>query len=61
MKPGEDHAKWVVYPVNEGNMMTWHEFAAKNRVAHSTRKRLLLAIVDDENEVTFYEVNWVRP
>ncbi len=61
VKPGEDHAKWVVFPVHEADVMTWYEFSAKNRVAHSTRKRLLLAIVDDENEVTFYEVNWVRP
>lgn len=61
VKPGEDHAKWVVFPVHEGQTLTWYEFAAKNRVAHSTKKRLLMAIVDDENEVTFYEVNWVRP
>ncbi len=61
VKPGDDHAKWVVFTVPEGDTLTWYEFAAKNRVAHSTRKRLLLAIVDDESEVTFYEVNWVRP
>ena len=61
VKPGEDHAKWIVYPVSEGETLTWYEFAAKNRVAHSTRKRLLLAIVDAENDVTFYEVKWMRP
>ncbi len=61
IKPGEDHAKWVVFPVHEASTLTWHEFSAKNRVAHSTKKRLLLAIVDDENDVTFYEIKWVRP
>lgn len=61
VKPGEDHAKWVVYPVHESNSLTWYEFSAKNRVAHSTKKRLLLAIVDDEGSVTYYECNWVRP
>ena len=61
IKPGEDHARWVVFPVSEGGTMTWYEFAAKNRVAHSTRKRLLLAIVDAENDCTFYEVKWMRP
>ena len=61
IKPGEDHAKWVVYPVHEGETLTWYEFAAKNRVAHSTRKRLLMAIVDDEGDVTYYEVKWTRP
>jgi len=61
IKPGEDHAKWVVFPVHESEVLTWHEFAAKNRVAHSTKKKLLLGIVDDEGDVTYYEVRWTRP
>ncbi|MFH1637662.1 MAG: tRNA-intron lyase [Candidatus Woesearchaeota archaeon] len=61
IKPGEDHAKWVVFPVHEVSSLTWYEFSAKNRVAHSTRKRLLLGVVDDEGDVTYYEVKWVRP
>jgi len=61
IKPGEDHAKWIVFPVYETSSLTWHEFAAKNRVAHSTKKRLLIAIVDDEGDCTFYEVSWIRP
>lgn len=61
VKPGEDHAKWIVFPVHEASVFTWHEFSAKNRVAHSTKKRLLLGVVDDENDVTYYEVKWMRP
>ena len=61
VKPGEDHAKWVVFPVYEGNTLTWHEFAAKNRVAHSTRKRLLIGVVDEENCVSYWESRWLRP
>jgi len=61
IKPGEDHAKWILYPVHEGEVLTWHEFSAKNRVAHSTRKRLLIAVVDEESDCTFYEVAWKRP
>ena len=61
VKPGEDHAKWIVYPVHENDVLTWHEFAAKNRVAHSTKKRLLIGIVDEEDDVTYYEIKWVRP
>jgi tRNA-intron endonuclease, archaea type len=61
VKPGEDHAKWVLYCVNEKEVSTWHEFSAKNRVAHSTKKKLLIGVVDDEGAVTFYEVKWVRP
>jgi len=61
VKPGEDHARWIVYPVHEGDTLTWYEFAAKNRVAHSTKKRLLMGIVDDEGDVTYYEIRWMRP
>ena len=61
IKPGEDHAKWIVYPVHESNVTTWYEFAAKNRVAHSTRKRLLIGVMDEESEVSYWEVSWIRP
>ena len=60
IKPGQDHAKWILYPVKESQKLTWHDFAAKNRVAHSTKKNLLIAIVDEENDVTYYEISWVR-
>lgn len=61
IKPGEDHAKWVVFPVHEATALTWNEFAAKNRVAHSTKKRLLLAVVDNEGDVSYWESRWIRP
>lgn len=61
VKPGEDHAKWIVYPVHEGESLTWYDFAAKNRVAHSTKKRLLIGVVDDEADVSYWEIRWVRP
>jgi tRNA-intron endonuclease len=61
IKPGQDHAKWIVYPVKESQKLTWQDFAAKNRVAHSTKKRLLIAVVDDEGDVSYWEVRWLRP
>ncbi|MBW3016072.1 tRNA-intron lyase [Candidatus Woesearchaeota archaeon] len=60
-KPGEEHAKWIVYPVKESQKLTWQDFAAKNRVAHSTKKKLLIAVVDDEGDVSYWEVRWLRP
>ncbi|PIN89635.1 tRNA-intron lyase [Candidatus Pacearchaeota archaeon CG10_big_fil_rev_8_21_14_0_10_32_14] len=67
VRPGRDrkdtkheHAKWVCFVDHESGKLTWHDFSAKNRVAHSTKKNLLLAIVDEENSVTYYEVNWIR-
>ncbi|MAG45226.1 MAG: tRNA-intron lyase [Nanoarchaeota archaeon] len=61
VKPGEDHAKWIVYPLRETETLTLYEFSAKNRVAHSTRKTLLLAVVDDEGDVSYWNSSWVKP
>lgn len=58
--PGKAHAKWIVFTDTENKNISWHEFSAKNRVAHSTKKKLLLAIVDEENDVTYYEVSWLK-
>ncbi|MEM4703119.1 MAG: tRNA-intron lyase [Candidatus Pacearchaeota archaeon] len=61
VKPGQEHARWLLFPVYESSGLTWHEFAAKTRVAHSTKKRLLIGIVDHEGDVTYYEIRWLRP
>jgi len=59
-KPGEEHARWILNSVKESEKVDWHDFAAKSRVAHSTKKNLLLGIVDEDGDVTYYEVGWVR-
>ena len=60
-RPGKKHAKWIVFTDYESGKLTWHEFSAKSRVAHATRKNLLLAIVDEEGDITYYETKWIRP
>jgi tRNA-intron endonuclease, archaea type len=57
---GENHSKWLLFPVSATQNMTWQDFSAKNRIAHSTNKKLLIAIVDEENAVSYYEVNWLK-
>ena len=59
-KIGKNHSKWICFPVSENQVMTWQDFSAKNRVAHSTKKNLLIAIVDEEGSVSYYEVSWKR-
>jgi tRNA-intron endonuclease len=61
IKPGQDHAKWVLFATSEGDTFSWRDFAAMNRVAHSTRKHLLVGIVDAEGEITYYTVRWTKP
>jgi tRNA-intron endonuclease len=58
--PKEEHAKWIVFVEHESKTLKWHEFSAKNRVAHSTNKKLLLAILDEESKPSYYEVSWIK-
>ena len=60
-RPGKEHAKWIVFVAHESKRFTWHEFSAQNRIAHSTKKNLLLAIIDEEGDISYYEVRWIKP
>lgn len=60
-KPGESHARWILFTAKEHDSINWHEFAAKNRIAHSTNKNLLIGIVDEESDVSYYDISWARP
>jgi len=60
-RPGEEHAKWVLFAVGQDETFDWKKFAAMNRVAHSVRKKLLIGILDDEGDVTYYEISWTKP
>lgn len=60
IKPGQDHALWLLQCFKESSSFSWQDFAAKSRVAHSAKKSLVIAIVDDEDDVTYYKVNWMK-
>lgn len=59
-RPGSAHAPWLLYILPESQKISPQEFAAKARVAHSTKKKLLLAIVDSEESITYYETGWKK-
>lgn len=56
----KDHSKWLCFTTSENENLKWSEFSSKNRVAHSTKKNLLIAVVDEENDVTYFEVSWIK-
>jgi tRNA-intron endonuclease len=56
-KPGKNHAPYLLHVVNSNQIKT-KDFCAKSRVAHSTAKKLLLAIIDSQEDISYYEVNW---
>jgi tRNA-intron endonuclease len=60
-KISETHSKWICFPVSENSKFSWQDFSAKTRVAHSTKKNLLIAITDEEANVSYYEIKWTQP
>ncbi|MBI5060697.1 MAG: tRNA-intron lyase [Candidatus Aenigmarchaeota archaeon] len=55
-KAPTEHTRWVVYCVPEDYTCSFQELSRAVRLAHSIRATFLWAIVDCEDEVTFYEV-----
>jgi tRNA-intron endonuclease len=59
--PGEAHSKFLVHAVPEGIKLTPTDLARAVRLAHSVRKKILWAVVDDEGDVTYYALTRERP
>ena len=57
----DSHARWIVFPISSNEKIHPKELISKSRITHSTGKKLLLAIVDSEEDITFYEIEWVKP
>jgi len=60
-RPGKAHAKWLVFSTKENAKSSWKEMSGMARVANSTKKNVLVGIVDSENGVSYFEVSWRRP
>jgi tRNA-intron endonuclease, archaea type len=54
----ETHSVYAVQVYHESQKLHWSSFSSNARVAHSTKKKVLFAIVDDDFSVTYYEVDW---
>ncbi len=58
-KPGKEHAKYLILIPTQDKMNT-KEFCSSARVANSTNKILLIALIDSEEDITYFEINWKR-
>lgn len=59
--PGKGHSDYLVKVVYESFYINVLDFASYIRVSHGVNKKLLLAIVDDDFDITYYNVEWTRP
>ena len=59
--PGNGHSDYLVKVYPENYQMKSSDFSSYVRVAHGVNKKLLFAVVDEENDITYYNVEWTRP
>jgi len=59
--PSKTPSKWWVCALSERTMFSFDRTLADLSVSKGLRKNLLLAIVDEEGDVTYYEVKIVTP
>lgn len=59
--PGKGHSDYLVKVIFENYDINALDFASYVRIAHGVNKKLLLAIVDEDFDITYYNVEWTRP
>jgi tRNA-intron endonuclease, archaea type len=59
--PGEGHSNYLVKVASENHNVSISDFSSYVRVAHGVNKKLMLAIIDDEGDITYYNIEWMRP
>ncbi len=59
--PGKGHSDYLVKIIYENYVIDALDFSSYVRVSHGVNKKLLLAIVDDDLDITYYNVEWTRP
>jgi len=59
--PGNGHSDYLVKVAPEDYEIKSSDFSSYVRVAHGVNKKLLFAVVDEENDITYYNIEWTRP
>ena len=59
-KKNAKHSLWLVEILGDKDAVKIKDLASKSRVAHTTKKNVLLAVVDKEGDITYFENNWKR-
>jgi len=55
-KSVKEHTKWIVHAIPENFTCSFPELSRAVRLAHNIRAKMLWAVVDEEGDVTYYEV-----
>ena len=56
----DEHSQWLVWVVPENMRFSPNDITARVRVAHGVRKNMIMAVVDEDNDVVYYKIEWVK-
>ncbi|MDD2679153.1 MAG: tRNA-intron lyase [Candidatus Nanoarchaeia archaeon] len=59
-KIGQDHAKWLAYCISQNDSLKIIDYSRMIRVCHSVKKSMILGIIDDEGDATYFESHWEK-
>jgi len=57
-KPGKTPSEYLVLAISERRPIPLEEFVEKLNMCQRLRRKLIMAIVDEETDITYYEVRW---
>ena len=60
-KPGEAHTEFTVQVMPEEKRLEITDISRMVRLARAIRTKLVLAVVDSENEIVYYEIKRISP
>jgi tRNA-intron endonuclease len=60
-KEAHEHTKFVVHAISEEDRFSYPELSRAVRLAQNIRAKMVWAVVDSENDVTYYEIVRVTP
>ncbi|HOP08869.1 MAG TPA: tRNA-intron lyase [Candidatus Methanofastidiosa archaeon] len=56
----EDHAEYLVHSFIEHGSIKVDDIMKQARLAHSVKKKMVMALVDEENDITYFSVDRVK-
>jgi len=60
-KPGQAHTQWVVLATTQSDRFSMTELSRMVRLAGNIRTKMLIAVVDSENDINYYPVERITP
>lgn len=60
-KAAHEHTKFVVHAISEEDRFSYPELSRATRLAQNIRAKMVWAVVDSENDVTYYIIQRITP